>query len=197
MSSKYRLIIGVSGASGVRYALKFLEVVCSLASKGVFDRVYLVYTNMADTVSRFEIGVGIRDLVRQFKCVSGVYSDGDWACPLASSSNTVGYDMVVIPCSMDLVSRIAYGMQSRLIERILYNVLRVGRRIVLVIRETPLTTIDLENLLKLSRQGVVILPASPGFYTKPKTIDDLLLFICSKVLDTLGIEHGLPTKWSP
>ncbi len=192
-----KIIVGVSGASGIAYAVKLLEVLCRLYREGVVEQVVLVYTSMADEVSRYEVGESICVLASRLGCIGSLYGDRDWFSPLASSTNVVGYDMVIIPCSMDLVARLAHGVQERLIERIAYNVLRMDGRLVIVPRETPLSTTDLENLLKLSKQGVVVLPASPGFYAKPRTIDDLLLFICGKILDVLGIKHSLDTRWSP
>ncbi len=190
-----RVIVGFSGASGVVYGLRLVNVLCDLRVSGLIDRLYIVYTGNAVKVAHYEINIDLLDILSGRKCIDGLYSDYDWDSPLASSSSTIGYSMAIIPCSMDVVANLAHGIQHRLLERVAYNVMRVGGKIVLVIRETPLTQIDLENLLKLSRSGVVILPASPAFYIKPKSINDLIDFIVGKTLDILGIEHKLYRRW--
>ncbi|MCS7128763.1 MAG: UbiX family flavin prenyltransferase [Sulfolobales archaeon] len=190
------VVVGLSGASGLIYGLKFIEVLCSLKEEGVVEEAYVVYTSGALNVAKYEVKGSLIEVLNGYKCLNGVYSDGDWSSPLASSSNTVGFIGVVIPCSMDVVANLANGLQYRLLERTMYNIIRTGRKLVLVIRETPLTTIDLENMLKLSRMGVVIAPASPGFYLNPKNIDDLANFMTWKVLDIIGATSKHP-KWSP
>ena len=190
-----KIVVGISGASGIVYAFRLIDVLCKLKTLKKISNLYTIYTTNAIKVARYELGI---DLVRELlnrKCIDGLYSDHDWGSPLASSSSTIGFSAVVVPCSMDVVANLACGLQYRLLERVLYNIMRLGRKIILVIRETPLTTIDLENMLKLSRNGVTILPASPGFYSKPKSIDDLIDFIIGKILDVLDIEHSIYRRW--
>ncbi|MEM2253150.1 MAG: UbiX family flavin prenyltransferase [Desulfurococcaceae archaeon] len=190
------VVVGLSGASGLIYGLKFIEALCILKKEGVIEEAYVVYTSGALNVAKYEVKGNLIETLSGYKCLNGVYSDEDWSSPLASSNNTVGFTGVVVPCSMDVVANLANGLQHRLLERTMYNIIRTGRKLVLVIRETPLTTIDLENMLKLSRMGVVIAPASPGFYLNPKTIDDLADFMTWKILDIIGVAHKHP-KWSP
>ncbi len=189
------IVVGLSGASGLIYGLKFIEALCSLKKEGVVGEAYVVYTSGALNVAKYEVGGDLVELLSGYECLNGVYSDSDWSSPLASSSNTVEFTGVVAPCSMDVVANLANGIQHRLLERVMYNVVRTGRKLILVIRETPLTTIDLENMLKLSRMGVTIAPASPGFYLNPKTIDDLVNFMTWKILDLIGAEYKHP-RWS-
>jgi len=190
-----KIVIGISGASGIVYTLKLIDVLCKLKSLDEIASIYIIYTNNAIKVAKYELNI---DLVKELlnkKCIDGLYSDNDWGSHLASSSSTIGYSAVVIPCSMNVVANLANGLQHRLLERALYNIMRLGGKVILVIRETPLSTIDLENLAKLSRHGIIIMPASPGFYTKPKTIEDLIDFIVGKVLDILNIRHNVYRRW--
>lgn len=114
--------------------------------------------------------------------------------PLASGSS-MPKTMIVCPCSMGTLARIASGASGNLIERAADCVMKEGGRLVLVPRETPLNAIHLENMLKLARLGVTVLPAMPAFYHKPKTIEDMVVFVVGKVLDSLGIENDLYKRW--
>ena len=190
-----KIVLGISGASGIVYTLKLIDILCKLKSLDEITSIYIIYTNNAIKVAKYELNI---DLVKELlnkKCINGLYSDNDWESHLASSSSTIGYSAVVVPCSMNVVANLANGLQHRLLERALYNIMRLGGKIILVIRETPLSTIDLENLVKLSRNGVIIMPASPGFYIRPKTIEDLIDFIVGKILDVLGIRHSIYKRW--
>jgi 4-hydroxy-3-polyprenylbenzoate decarboxylase len=123
-----------------------------------------------------------------------VYDDRDrGAAPASGSALTAG--MVICPCSMGTMSAIAVGASRSLVERAADVVLKERRRLVLVPRESPYSAIHLENMLTLTRAGAVILPASPGFYHRPRTVDDLVDFIVARVLDHLGVEHSLVPRW--
>jgi 4-hydroxy-3-polyprenylbenzoate decarboxylase len=127
-------------------------------------------------------------------CVT-VYDDADrGAAPASGSVRTSG--MVVCPCSMGTLSAIAQGSSRSLVERSADVTLKERRKLILVPRETPLSSIHLENMLKLSREGVVILPAAPGFYHRPSTIAELIDFVVARVLDQLEIEHDVGRRWT-
>jgi len=123
-----------------------------------------------------------------------VHDDDDrGAAPASGSARAVG--MVICPCSMGTVSAIAHGSSRSLIERAADVMLKERRPLILVPRETPLSSVHLENLLKLSRDGVVVLPAAPGFYNRPATIDALIDFVVARILDHLEVEHKLGIRW--
>jgi len=123
-----------------------------------------------------------------------VFGREAWFAPPASGSNPPDA-MVVCPCTMGRLAAIANGMSQDLIERAADVVIKEGRKLVLVPRETPFSAIHLENMLKLSRLGVCILPANPGFYTRPTSVQDVIDFIAARILDQLGIEHSLMPRW--
>ena len=123
-----------------------------------------------------------------------VHSRDDWMAPMASGSNP-GDAMAICPCTMGTLGAVANGMADNLIERAADVMLKERRPLVLVPRETPLSAIHLENMLKLARAGAVILPPAPGFYTRPRTIDDVVDFVVARVLDHLGVPHALVPRW--
>ncbi|WP_440059957.1 UbiX family flavin prenyltransferase [Thermogladius sp. 4427co] len=191
--SDSKLIVGLSGASGILYGLKLLEHV--KLAKEVYKEVSVIYTPNAIKVARLEAGVDLPGFLSSIRDIESIYSSEDLDSPLASSSNLVRADMVIIPASMNTIAKISNGIQDNLLTRVAISVLRLGNKLVLVPRETPLSTIDLYNLYKLSRMGSIILPAMPAFYINPRAIDDLILFIVGKVFDVLGIEHSLYKRW--
>ena len=122
------------------------------------------------------------------------YGEAEWFAPLASGSNPPDA-MVICPCSMGTLASIAAGLSANLIERAADVCLKEGRKLVFVPRETPFSTLHLENMLRLSRMGAVILPPAPGFYQHPKTIEDLVDFVVARVLDQVGVAHTLQLRW--
>ncbi|ABN70223.1 3-octaprenyl-4-hydroxybenzoate carboxy-lyase [Staphylothermus marinus F1] len=189
-----RIIVGISGASGIRYALKLLDM-CSLM-KRKYSEVDVIVTDNAKLVARVEEGIDdIIDYLRKNNCVEKIYGEKDWFSPLSSSSNLAHSDMVIIPASMNTVAKLAASIQDNLLLRTAASIMRLHRKLIIVFRETPLSTMDLRNLYMLSMGGAVILPASPAFYSKPQTIDDIILFIVGKVFDSLGIPHDLYCRW--
>ena len=123
-----------------------------------------------------------------------VYGREEWFAPVASGSNPPDA-MIVCPCSMGTLAAIAQGLADNLIERAADVVLKEGRKLVLVPRETPFSAIHLENMLRLSRAGAVILPPSPGFYHHPQSVQDIVDFVVARVLDQIGVPHALMQRW--
>jgi flavin prenyltransferase len=191
-----RVFLGITGASGAPYAARLLgalldsgcEVGVSSSPAGVEVLATELYGDAE--LPRDEV------LERLTAGRSGVtvYESGDYRAPYASGSARVdGY--VVCPCSMATVGTIAAGAMDNLIHRAASVALKEGRRLVLMPRETPLSTIHLDGLMRLRRAGAVILFLAPGFYHAPKTIDDLVDFVVARCLDQLGIENALAPRW--
>ncbi|MEM0079229.1 MAG: UbiX family flavin prenyltransferase [Nitrososphaerota archaeon] len=182
-----RFIVAITGASGVIYGKRLLEVL-----KDKDAEIHLVISRSAEKIIEYELGVSRRDLE---KYADYNYSENDLDSPLASGSfKTDG--MIIVPCSLKTIAGIASGFSSNLILRAADVTIKEGRKLILVPRETPLSSIHLRNMLELARIGVVILPAMPAFYHKPTSIQDLVDFIVGKILDNLGIEHNLYRRWA-
>ncbi|MCU0895924.1 MAG: UbiX family flavin prenyltransferase [Burkholderiales bacterium] len=192
--------LGLTGASGIGYGLRLLE--CLLAA-GV--DVALVYSQAAQIVAKQELDLSLparaADAERFFRerfAGAGerlrVYGREDWYAPVASGSNPTDA-MVICPCSMGTLAAVAAGLADNLIERAADVALKEGRKLVLVPRETPFSAIHLENMLRLARAGAVILPANPGFYMHPRSVDEVVDFIVARVLDQLGVRHELVRRW--
>lgn len=186
------IIVAVTGASGVVYARRLLQIV---AGNGI--HIHLVVSNAATDVIEYELGVklDVDDLdIGRFlgAAVSGVtlhHPDAMNTPIISGGFKTAG--MVIIPCSMNTLCSVSSGLASNVICRAAGVTLKEGRRLVLVPRETPFSAIHLESMLKLSQAGACILPATPGFYHRPQTIDDLVDFVIAKALDYLHIEHEI------
>ena len=179
----------LSGASGIRYGLRLLEVLRGRV------KLYAVYTKAAERVARYEEGIeNLRSILD--KVADEVYSEDEIEAPLASSSR-VPDAVVVAPCSQTMLAKIASGIGDTLASRLALNALRLRRRTVLVFRETPITAIDALNMMIVSLAGAVVLPASPAFYHKPRDIQGIVDFVVGKVLDVLGIPHELYKRWEP
>ncbi len=187
-----RVVIGLTGASGVIYGLRTIQVLSKVKE---VNELNVILSRNFIKVSEIEC-LGKDELIKFIRrFTSSIYFDDDLQSPLASSSYIV--DAVVItPCSLKTLSDIANSRPDTLISRSAVNALRLRRKVVLVLRETPLSTIDLLNALKASIAGAVILPASPAFYHDPKNIQDLIDFIVGKILDVLGISHELYRRWT-
>ncbi|MEZ0238579.1 MAG: flavin prenyltransferase UbiX [Methylophilaceae bacterium] len=194
------ITLALTGASGMPYAMRLLE---SLLSAG--HTVYLVYSQAAQFVAAQEMGLNLpaktseahRMLVERYRCRPEqllVFAREDWNAPIASGTGAADA-MVVCPCTMGALAAIATGLSDNLIERAADVMLKEGRKLILVPRETPFSAIHLENMLKLSRMGAVMLVPNPGFYHMPKSVEDIVDFIVAKILDQLGVEHQLVEKW--
>jgi len=200
MPTRNHIILALTGASGAPYALRLLEI---LLKAGV--RVDLIFSKAAQMVLTMEAALEVParpvDVASLFQSRYGVspdqlrvYGREDWQAPAASGSHTARA-MVVCPCTMGTLAAIAAGMSDNLIQRAADVMIKERRQLLLVPRETPFSAIHLENMLKLSRLGVTILPANPGFYYKPETIAELVDFVVARILDHLEIEHELVPRW--
>ena len=182
------------------YALRLIE--CLLAAN---CRVYVAASQVAAIVAKQEMNVTLparaqelQDfLIQHFNAQADqlhVFGREEWFAPIASGSNPPDA-MVVCPCTMGTLASIAAGLADKLIERAADVVIKEGRKLILVPRETPFSPIHLENMLKLARLGVVILPANPGFYHHPQSVQDLVDFVVARVLDQLAVPHQLLPRW--
>ncbi len=180
-----KVIIAITGASGAIYGMRLIQV---LKEKGL--DVSCIISNAAHKVLECESKPAKPVKGRD----KGCYDESEIEAPFSSGSAKADA-MVVAPCSMKTLSAIANGLSSNLITRSADVMIKEKKRLVLVPRETPLSPIHLENMLKLSRIGVTILPAMPGFYHKPEKIEDLIDFIVGKILDSLDIENSLYGRW--
>ncbi len=181
-----KLIIAITGASGVIYARRLLE---ALRSSNV--ETHLVISRNAEKVIEHELGVAKKEIEN---LASHVYDVDNWESPIISGSFRSD-GMVIVPCSMKTLAGIAHGYSDNVILRAADVMLKEGKKLILVPRETPLSVVHLRNMLWLARHGVHIVPAMPAFYHKPKSVEDLVNFIVGKVLDILGIEHTLYRRW--
>lgn len=191
-----RIIVAITGASGIIYAQRLLAI---LSQSDV--RVYLTISEAGAITMREELSVKIDLTDFQPESLLGFHADNieyhnftDIAAPIASGSyQTEG--MVIVPCSMGTLGAIAAGLSNNLIERAADVCIKERRKLILAPRETPLSSIHLENMLKLSNLGVCILPAMPAYYHQPERIIDLVDFIVGKILDQFGIENQLFKRW--
>ena len=181
-----KIVVGITGASGSVYAVRLIDV---LREQNI--EVHAVVTDSGQRVLDYECGVTMEELSRR---VDVLYPNADVGAAIASGSFRMDA-MVVLPCSMKTAGAIAHGVTDDLLTRAADVTLKEGRRLLLVPRETPMHEIHLENLVRLARAGAVIMPAAPGFYHRPETLDDLVNMMVGKILDRLGIEAELFTRW--
>jgi len=196
------LTLAITGASGAIYAHRTLQL---LAASGVVETINLIMSETAVTVAQVEMGVNLKEpdvskinewlgLPTDSKIIRYWRLDNFAAKPSSGSNKQAG--MIVVPCSMGTMGAIASGAGTNLIHRAADVCLKEGRKLVLVPRETPYNAIHLENMLKLTHAGARILPASPGFYHRPKTIDDLVEHLCFRILDQFDIPHSKKSQWT-
>ncbi len=181
-----RLVIGITGASGAIYAKRLLEV---LKAKKV--EVDLVITPAGDYTINYELGVTSEELCT---LATECWDNSDTAADIASGSQ-LRDGMVIVPCTMDVVAKMAHGISDTLLLRSFDVMLKENRRILIVPRETPLNENHLENLLRLKRMGVIVLPPMATFYLLPESIMDLVDFIVARILDQFEIPHRLVERW--
>jgi len=196
------LTVAITGASGTAYAKRTLQL---LAESGVVSTINLIMSGTAATVAQVELGVNLKDpdnakfnewlgLASDSKLIRYWRLDNLAAKPASGSNKQAG--MIVVPCSMGTLGAIATGAGTNLVHRAADVCLKERRKLVLVPRETPYNAIHLENMLRLSHAGATILPASPGFYHRPKSIDDLVEHLCFRILDQFDIPHSTKNQWT-
>lgn len=207
---KRHIAVAITGASGAIYGVRLIE---ELLAAG--NRVSLLISNAGFTVLEEECGLSWNGLPEEidnhlqeyfapsislgidntdFEPFLAYYGENDFFAPIASGSSAPDA-MIVAPCSMGTLARIAAGLSGNLLERAADVMLKERKPLLLLPRETPFSAIHLENMLKLARLGVRIVPAMPGFYSHPQTIDDIVDFVVGKMLDQLGIDGNLFTRW--
>ena len=192
MSHK-RIVMAITGASGAPYAVRLLECLTLAGAE-----VHLVISPYGRRLLADETGITSIDaasLVGDRSELLTLYSHQDVGCRLASGS-FLTEGMVICPCSSNTLGAIAAGLGDNLITRAATVTLKEARRLILVPRETPLSPIEIENMRTVSRAGGVICPASPGFYLKPQSVEDLVDFVVGKVLDLLSVPHFLVARWN-
>lgn len=194
------IALAITGASGAQYALRLLQ--CLIEAD---EAVWLMVSEPGQIVVGMETDLKLPGRSAEIQRLLGerygarpeqlrVFGQKEWTAPLASGSSTPRA-LVVCPCTMGTLAGIAAGLSDNLILRAADVVLKEGRRLILVPRETPFSAIHLENMLKLARLGAVVLPPNPGFYHRPQSLDDIVDFVVARILDQLDIPHALSRRW--
>jgi 4-hydroxy-3-polyprenylbenzoate decarboxylase len=190
------IVVAVTGASGAPYAVRLLECLVRAGRP-----VWLIVSSHGLRLLQTEVGIASVEALRvrvgadAWDRAVTVYSDSDrGAAPASGSARHAG--MVICPCSMGTVSAIAHGTSRSLVERAADVTLKERRPLIVVPRESPYSEIHLENMLRLTRAGALVVPASPGFYHRPTDIGDLVDFVVARLLDHLGVEHDLARRWT-
>jgi len=195
MSGTPPIVVGITGASGAPYAVRLLQQLVA-----AHRPVSLIVSKYGMRLLETESGIDSIDALRDFvgkhdwdSCIETFSNEDRGARPASGSALSAG--MIVCPCSMGTLSAIAVGASRSLIERAADVTLKERRKLVLVPRETPLSAIHLGNMLRLTRAGAVVMPASPGFYHRPQQVSDLVDFVVARMLDQLGVEQTLVKRW--
>ncbi len=181
-----KVVVGISGASGVIYGIRLLEEL-----KKVGAETHLIISSIAKDIIEYETDYSVEDVEK----IATYVHDEDDLNAIVNSGSFKFDASVIIPCSMKTLSSISNGYGDNVITRVGDVTLKERRKLIIVPRETPLRTVHLENMTKLSREGAIILPAMPGFYHKPESIDDQVNFIVGKIFDIMDINNNLFTKW--
>ncbi len=194
------IAIGITGASGFDYALRLME---QLIIAG--ETIHVVFTEAAHALVKYEtdlkwpsrVDLLEAKLIEHFNAKPEqvkVFGRKDWLAPMASGSNPPKA-MVVVPCTMGTLSSIANGASDTLLNRAADVMIKEQKKLIIVPRETPLSAIHLEHMLKLARLGVVMLDANPGYYYRPQSVQDIVDFVVARILDHLGVENTLAKRW--
>lgn len=187
-----KIVVGITGASGSIYAIRLIE---ELLKREIF--VHIICTENGKSVMKYETSIDIDEWTRDLKEKYSTLKLEDINNLFSGvASGSFKFDaMIILPCSMGTLAEISSGLAKNLLCRAADVALKENRKLIIVPRETPLNAIHLENMLKLSRLGVSILPAMPGFYHNPQSMEDLINFVVGKILDSLSIENSLFKKW--
>lgn len=185
-----KVVLCITGASGAIYGYRLLQVLSSMGF-----HIDLVVSSSGWIVLKEELDITKEDILKEFPSVN-LLSEKDIASPVASGSRLVKYTGVIIaPCSMSTLAHIANGTNQNLIHRIGEVALKERVPLVLLVREAPYSLVHIKNMLEAAQAGAIVIQASPGFYHRPKTMQDLVDFVVGKVLDSLRLEHSLYRRW--
>lgn len=187
-----KMVVGITGASGSVYAVRLIE---ELLQRGIY--LHIICTDNGRKVMQYETGLDIAEWVQELgkKYTHVRLEDVDNLFSTVASGSSRFDAVIILPCSMATLAEISSGIGKNLLCRAADVALKENRQLIIVPRETPLNAIHLENMLKLSRLGAAILPAMPGFYHQPQTMDDLINFVVGKIMDYLAIDNQLFKKW--
>ncbi len=189
-SMEKEIVLCITGASGTVYGLRLLEVLSENFT------VNLIVSNSAFTVMEKELDISKEEFLRKLPENCIFYSQNQIYAPVASGSKLVQTEGVIVaPCSTGTLGAIANGISSNLIHRVCDVALKERKKLYLLIREMPLSLIHLQNMERVTQAGAIVSLASPGFYHKPQTIEDIINFVVGKVLDSFGIKHNLYKRW--
>lgn len=189
-----QIVLAITGASGAPYARKLAQCLVECGA-----HLHLTVSPLGRQLLADELGIrklSIADLLGESTPNATLYSHNDVGAKIASGSFLTD-GMAICPCSSNTLGAVAAGLGDNIITRAAAVTLKESRRLILVPREMPLSAIDLENMLRLSRAGAIISPACPGFYLAPESIEDIVDFVVGRVLDLLGIAHELNVRWEP
>jgi len=190
MGSLLSYVVAITGASGIIYGLRTVEELSRVSEVDVIITREAIKVSEYECLSRDELLGAIRSMARN------TYRENEIeASPSSTSYLIKTRGVAIVPCSLTTLAKISSGVADNLVTRTAINAMRIRKPLVLVIRETPLGVIELRNMLSLAEAGATILPASPGFYTYPRSIDDMVNFVVGKVLDMLGVEHNIYRRW--
>ncbi|WP_456378071.1 flavin prenyltransferase UbiX [Thiolapillus sp.] len=198
--SKQPIAVALTGASGIAYGMRLIECLLQAGRE-----VQLLYSQAAQVVAAMELDLRLPaaaeqaqlQLTEHFHAAPGqlqVFGRQQWTAPVASGSNPP-QALVVCPCTTGTLASIAHGISEDLIDRVADVMLKERRQLILVVRETPFSTIHLQNMLTVTQAGAVVMPANPGFYHQPESVGDLVDFMVARVLDHLQVDHHLLPRW--